>query len=89
MWTLIKNAANVLSYKTEADSKILKSNLRLPPGETEEGGINEEVEIGTYTLLYINRQLTKTCYRAQGPVLDTGEKPIWEKNRKKNGYIYT
>ena len=30
MWNLIKNDTNELIYKTETDSQISKSNLRLP-----------------------------------------------------------
>ena len=32
MWSLMKNGANELIYKTETDSQILKSNLWLPRG---------------------------------------------------------
>ena len=39
-------------YKTEVDSQIQKTNLWLP-GYEEWGGINWEIGIDIYTLLYI------------------------------------
>ena len=54
MWSLKKkNHRKELIYKTETDAQILKSNLRLPKGETWEEGTNEELGIIIYALLYI------------------------------------
>ena len=58
MWNLIlKNDTNELIYKTETDLQISKTNLWLPKGKCEGGGINQELGINTHTLLYI-RQIT-------------------------------
>ena len=48
-----KDDRKELIHKTETDAQILKSNLRLPKGETWEEGTNEELGIIIYALLYI------------------------------------
>ena len=49
-----KNDTKELIHKTETDSKILKPNLWLPCWkETFRGGINWEVVIDIYTVLYV------------------------------------
>ena len=48
-----KNDTNELIYKTETDLQILKTNLWLPKGKCVCGGINHELGINIYTLLYI------------------------------------
>ena len=48
----LKKDTNEFIFKTEIDSQIQKTNLRLPKGKGE-GGINQEFEINGYTLLYI------------------------------------
>ena len=47
---IYKNVTSELIYKTEIESQMLKTNLGLPRGE---GGINWEIGIDIYTLLYI------------------------------------
>ena len=49
----LKYDTNELIYKTETDSQIQKTNLRLPKGKGGGGGINQEFGISRYTLLYI------------------------------------
>ena len=46
-----KTDTNELIYKTEVESQMLKTNLWLPEGKG--GGINWEIGIDIYTLLYI------------------------------------
>ena len=50
MWNLKKDT-NELIYKTETNSQTEKTNLWLPKGKG--GGINWEIGIDIYTLLYI------------------------------------
>ena len=52
-------------------------------GESLKGGLNQESETDIYTLLYINDNKDI----AQG-ILNIPYKPTWEKNLKKNGYVY-
>ena len=54
MWNLKKNQkdTNDLICKTERDSQTYKTNLWLPKGKGG-WGINWEIGINTYTLLYI------------------------------------
>ena len=48
--------------------------------------MNCEIGIKVYTLLYINRQLIRTCCIAQGTLYKTQQ---WEKNlKKKKEWIY-
>ena len=49
MWDL-KNGLNKLIYKTEIELQIPEAILWLPRGK----GINWEIRIDTYILLYIN-----------------------------------
>ena len=51
MWDL-NNITNEPIYKIETDSQTQKTNLLLPKGK-EERGINKELRINRYTLLYI------------------------------------
>ena len=52
MWNLIfKNDTNELIYKTEMDLQISETNLWLPKGKRG-GGINQELRINRYKLLY-------------------------------------
>ena len=51
MWNLEKGT-NEPIYKTEIESQMLKTNLRLPRGKGG-GGINWEIGIDLYMLLYI------------------------------------
>ena len=57
MWNLKKkNGANELIYKTEIESQMQKTNVWLP-GAGGGKGINWEIGIDIYTLLYI-KQIT-------------------------------
>ena len=47
-----QKGTNELIYKTEIELQMKKTNLRLPKGK-EGGGINWEIGIDIYTLLYI------------------------------------
>ena len=52
---ILENDMNKLIYKTETDPQALKTNL-VTQGENggrNRGGINENLGIDTYTLLYI------------------------------------
>ena len=54
MWNLIfKNDTNELIYKTETDLADIKTKLLVTKGEMGRRGINQELEINLYTLLYI------------------------------------
>ena len=53
-----KNDTNELINKTETDSQTQKTNLWLPKGKGGEG-INYEVLINIYTLLYIKQIINK------------------------------
>ena len=51
---IFKNDISELIYKTEIDSQTQKTNLPLPKGIIGGGkGINQELGINIYTLLYI------------------------------------
>ena len=55
-----------LIYKTETDSQITESNLRLPKGK-HGGGIKRHWRLTyTHTIYIQNTQLTRTYCRAQG-----------------------
>ena len=54
MWNLIfKNDTNELIYKTETDLADIKTKLLVTKGKMGRRGINQELEINLYTLLYI------------------------------------
>ena len=48
-----KKDTNELIDKTETDIQILKTNLRVIKGEMLEGGINQELGMNMYSLLYM------------------------------------
>jgi len=48
----LKNDTNELIYRREIDSQTQKTNFQLPKGKGK-GGINWELGINRYTLLYI------------------------------------
>ena len=52
------NGTNELIYRTEIESQIEKTYIWLPRGEGD-GGINWEIGIYTYTLLYIKQLINK------------------------------
>ena len=52
MWNLKNNTSESI-YKTETESQMQKTNLWLPGYKGVGGGINWEVEIDIYILLYI------------------------------------
>ena len=64
MWNL-KKGTNELIYKPEIELQMQKTNLWLPEGKVGEG-INWEIGIDIYTLLYI-KQITNT-----DPLYSTG-----------------
>ena len=49
-------------FRKQRDSQNLKINLWLPKGKSGEGGINQEIGIDKYTLLYI-KQITNKDLR--------------------------
>jgi len=53
MWNL-KNNTNEYICKTEIDSQIQKTNIRLPKGRGEGRGTNQGYGINICKLLYIN-----------------------------------
>ena len=53
MWNLKNKGTNELIYKTEAESRMEKTNLWLPGIMGVGGGINWEIGTDIYTLLYI------------------------------------
>ena len=63
MWNLKENGTNEIIYKTEADSQTQKTNLWLPKGK---GGINQELGIKIYTLLYIKYITNKDLLYSTG-----------------------
>ena len=64
MWNL-KSDANELIYKTEIESQMQKTNLWLPGGKGG-GGINWEIGIDIYTLLYIKYTTNKDLLYSTG-----------------------
>ena len=93
MWNLKKKkGTNEPVYKTEVQLWMQKTNMWLPGYKG--GGINWEIGIDIYTLLYI-KYITNidsylfSLYIAQGTLLNTLQWPIWKKNlKKKNEWIY-
>ena len=65
MWNLKKNDTNELIYKTEIESQMQKTNLWLPGGK-HGGGINWEIGIDIYTLLYIKQITNKDLLYSTG-----------------------
>ena len=61
-----KNDTNELIYKTETDSQTLKTNLWLPSEESGGGGINQEIGVNIYTLLYIKQIINKDLLYSTG-----------------------
>ena len=60
-WNLKKIIQMNLIYKIETDS-LTENKLMVTKGETWQGGINQEVEINKYTLLYIKDLLYVYIY---------------------------
>ena len=58
-----KNAKSLI-YKTETESKILKSNVWLPKGKLRGGGINWGFEIHTYTAPWTKQSINENKHRA-------------------------
>ena len=56
---------NELIYKTEVESQMSKTNLWLP-GDWEREGINWEIGIDIYTLLYIKQITNKNLLYSTG-----------------------
>ena len=72
MWNLKKkNGTNEPIYKTEMESPIQKTNLRLPGGKWGRRGIKWDIGIDIYTLLYIKQTSNKTCCITQETLLNT------------------
>ena len=63
MWNL-KKITNALTYKTERDSQ--KTNLWLSQWKGRGAGINQEVGINVYTLLYITQITNKDLLFSSG-----------------------
>ena len=61
----LKNDTNELIYKTEKDSQTQKTNLWLPRGRLG-GGINQEIGIHIYILLYVKQILNKDLLYSTG-----------------------
>ena len=61
---IYKKGTNELIYKMEVESQMQKTNLWLPGGKG--GGINWEIEIDTYTLLYIKQIANKDLLYSTG-----------------------
>ena len=60
-----KNNTSELIYKTETDSQTSKTNLRFPKREGWRG-INQEVRINRYTLIYIKSIINKDLLYSTG-----------------------
>ena len=60
MWNLTKNDTKELIHKTER-FKDFKTKLMVTRGKRKEGGINWEIGIGIYILLY-TKSVTTTWY---------------------------
>ena len=67
MWD-IKYDKNELIYKRETDSETQKTDLWSLKGKGDGVGINQQLEISRYKLLYI--KLTTINYIAQGTIFD-------------------
>ena len=68
MWNL-KYDTNELIYKTETDLQTQKTDLWLPKGKGGGGGINQELGINRYTLLYIKQINNNFLFIAQGTIV--------------------
>ena len=64
-----KKDTNELIHKTEVDPQTQKTNFWLQKGKAG-GGINQEVGINIYTLLYIKEITNKDLLIAQGIILN-------------------
>ena len=62
---ILKNDTNELIYKTEIELQMQKTNLWLPGGRVG-GGINREIGIDIYTLLYIKQITNKDLLYSTG-----------------------
>ena len=60
------NKNDTITYKTETNSWISKSNLQLPKGKLYGRGINQGAGINEYTLIDIKQVTNKICSIAQG-----------------------
>ena len=65
---------------------MYKTNLWLPRGKRGRG-INWEIGIDIYTLLYIKEMTNKDLPYSTGNSTQYSVRPIWEKTLKKSGYI--
>ena len=83
MESFFKKDTNELICRIKTDSQTLKTNLWLPKDGW--GGMDWGFGIGIDTLWHT--WLMETCSIAQG-VLSNSLWSMWEKNLKKNGYVY-
>ena len=65
MWNL-RYDTNELIYETETDSLTQKTNLQLPKGKGDGGGINQEFVISRYKLLYTKQINNKDLLNSTG-----------------------
>ena len=82
MWNLKKNVTNEPTYKTEIESQMQKTNLRLLGGKSG-GGINWEIGIDIYTLPYIKQITNKDLLYSTSNSIQYSVMAYMEKNLKK------
>ena len=79
----LKYDTNELIYKAEVDSQTQKTNLWLPKGKGDGGGINWEFGISRYKLLLhkIDKQQGPTVYHRELYSISCN-KPQWKRKKK-------